>query len=67
MSAGLPFPTELIQILIKDEQENYRVTTFRNVQFNATDPDGYYTYSVGNGKVISFSASLLQKFRHLKH
>ncbi len=48
LSKGLPFPTELIQVLYRGKQENYRVTSFRNIQFNAQDTDGYYTYSIGS-------------------
>ena len=46
LASGLPFPSEMIQIIYQDEAEIHRVTTFRNIRYNATDEEGHYSYSL---------------------
>ena len=46
MSSGLPFPTEIIQILYREDTEIHRVTSFRNIRFNVADEEDHYSYSL---------------------
>ncbi len=43
VSEGLPFPAEIIQVMKKDDVENYIITTFSNIRFNEADTEGHYT------------------------
>jgi len=44
VDAGLPFPSKIIQITYLNEEEFYKITTFKNVKIDdITDEDKYYS------------------------
>ncbi|MBL4715790.1 MAG: hypothetical protein JKX95_04065 [Bacteroidia bacterium] len=44
--SGLDFPTEIVQIIYRDDQENYKVTTFKNLVVNDFKEDNIYNYPI---------------------
>lgn len=44
--SGLRFPSEIVQIFYKEKEENYKVTTFRNIVVNDFKEDAIYNYSI---------------------
>jgi len=41
---GLPFPGRITEISYTDEKEEYRVTTYKNIVYNANEPDNLYYF-----------------------
>lgn len=43
-SHGLPFPGKITEITYVNGKENYKVTTYKNIVYNANEPDSYYFF-----------------------
>jgi hypothetical protein len=47
---GLPFPGKITEITYVNDQEVYKVTTYKNIVYNAKEPDNLYHYDPGQLK-----------------
>lgn len=44
---GLPFPGKITEITYVNGQEVYKVTTYKNIEYNAIEPDNMYYFDPG--------------------
>lgn len=45
---GIPFPGKITEVSYINGTENYKVTTYKNIQYNAPDPDDLYFFDPGS-------------------